>query len=243
MMLFELEWYFQFECSINKDYSNKKRQYASFWFWLLCSSKAVLNTSYIVSEGAEKLVGRRYPFGLPSWVSDEKIRLKVERENNYKISNASLNYSYNVNADPTTREETVKVNEHRKNRPSNTTIYKLTETAPLVVQARTRQLKLMDRILRLPDDETAKEYALYVNHFIHIVHYPSLKNIQNNDTNMMEEVQLKSKYEDVAPLYKTGVYEYTYNPTATLQEITLFHNVNFIMCKKNMNYNIASYQF
>ena len=44
----------------------------------------------------------------------------------------------------------------------NTTIYNLTETTPLVVRARIRQLKFIGHILRLPNDELAKEYALYV---------------------------------------------------------------------------------
>ena len=36
--------------------------------------------------------------------------------------------------------------------------------------------------------------------FIHsYIYFPSLKNIQSNDTNMMEEVQLKAKPEYVAP--------------------------------------------
>ena len=44
----------------------------------------------------------------------------------------------------------------------NKTIYNLTETTPLIVRARTRQLKFIGHVLRLPNDELAKEYALIV---------------------------------------------------------------------------------
>ena len=54
------------------------------------------------------------------------------------------------------------LNIKRVDRVPNTTIYNLTETTPLVMRARNRQLKFMGHILRLPNDELAKEYALYV---------------------------------------------------------------------------------
>ena len=54
------------------------------------------------------------------------------------------------------------LNIKRVDRVPNTTIYNLTETTPLIVRARIRQLKFIGHILRLPNDELAKEYALYV---------------------------------------------------------------------------------
>ena len=56
----------------------------------------------------------------------------------------------------------IMLNIKRVDRVPNTTIYNLTETTPLVVRARIRQLKFIGHILRLPNDELAKEYALYV---------------------------------------------------------------------------------
>ena len=56
----------------------------------------------------------------------------------------------------------IMLNIKRVDRVPNSTIYNLTETAPLVEKARTRQLKFVGHILRLPDDEPVKEYALYV---------------------------------------------------------------------------------
>ena len=56
-------------------------------------------------------------------------------------------------------------------------------------------------------------------YFHSYIYFPSLKNIQSNDTNIMEEVQVKAKPEYVAPpLYKTSKidnksnwkYQYTY---------------------------------
>ena len=54
------------------------------------------------------------------------------------------------------------LNIKRVDRVPNTTIYNLTGTTPVVVRARIRQLKFIGHILRLPNDELAKEYALYV---------------------------------------------------------------------------------
>ena len=44
----------------------------------------------------------------------------------------------------------------------NVTIYNLTGTVPLVEKARNRQLKFLGHVLRMPDEEPVKEYALYV---------------------------------------------------------------------------------
>ena len=41
-------------------------------------------------------------------------------------------------------------------------IYDLTQTAPLVENVRTRQLRFLGHVLRMPDDEPCKEYALYI---------------------------------------------------------------------------------
>ena len=56
----------------------------------------------------------------------------------------------------------IMLNIKRIDRVPNATIYSLTETAPLVERARIRQLKFIGHVLRLPDDEPVREYALYV---------------------------------------------------------------------------------
>ena len=50
----------------------------------------------------------------------------------------------------------------RVDRVSNARIYDLTQTAPLVENVRTRQLRFLGHVLRMPDDEPCKEYALYI---------------------------------------------------------------------------------
>ena len=47
-------------------------------------------------------------------------------------------------------------------RVSNAKIYDLTQTALLVENVRTRQLSFLGHVLRMPDDEPCKEYALYI---------------------------------------------------------------------------------
>ena len=42
------------------------------------------------------------------------------------------------------------------------TIYSLTETAPLIVRVRLRQLRLLGHVLRLPENEPVREFAVYV---------------------------------------------------------------------------------
>jgi len=49
----------------------------------------------------------------------------------------------------------------RADRVPNATIYKLTETTPLIERVRTQQLKFLGHILRMPDGEPVKDYALY----------------------------------------------------------------------------------
>ena len=56
----------------------------------------------------------------------------------------------------------IMLNIKRIDRVTNETIYNLTGTTPLVEKARLRQLKFLGHILRLPDGEPCKEYALYV---------------------------------------------------------------------------------
>ena len=54
------------------------------------------------------------------------------------------------------------VNIKRIDRVSNTTIYDLTQTVPLVENVTTRQLRFLGHVRRMPDDEPCKEYALYI---------------------------------------------------------------------------------
>jgi hypothetical protein len=56
----------------------------------------------------------------------------------------------------------IMLNIKRLDKIPNSTIYNLTDTEPLIVQVRTRQLKFLGHILRLPDTEPVKEYALYI---------------------------------------------------------------------------------
>ena len=44
----------------------------------------------------------------------------------------------------------------------NTSIYSMTDTSPLIHQVRHRQLKFLGHILRMPKEEPARRYALYV---------------------------------------------------------------------------------
>ena len=44
----------------------------------------------------------------------------------------------------------------------NATIYNLTDEAPFIERVRVRQLKLLGHILRLPDEELCKVYALHI---------------------------------------------------------------------------------
>ena len=55
----------------------------------------------------------------------------------------------------------IMLNIKRIDRVSNAKIYDLTQTAPLVENVRTRQLRFLGHVLRMPDDEPCKEYALY----------------------------------------------------------------------------------
>ena len=59
----------------------------------------------------------------------------------------------------------IMLNIKRIDRVPNATIYRLTDTAPLIQKAWTRQLKFLGHVLRMADGELVKEYALYVpNH-------------------------------------------------------------------------------
>ena len=44
----------------------------------------------------------------------------------------------------------------------NATIYSLTETAPLIERVRLRQLRFLGHVLRLPENEPVREFAMYV---------------------------------------------------------------------------------
>ena len=56
----------------------------------------------------------------------------------------------------------IMLNIKRIDRVSNAKIYDLTQTAPLVENVRTRQLRFLGHVLRMPDDDPCKEYALYI---------------------------------------------------------------------------------
>ena len=56
----------------------------------------------------------------------------------------------------------IMLNIKRIDRVPNATIYNLTSAAPLIERVRVRQLKFLGHILRLPDEELCKVYALYI---------------------------------------------------------------------------------
>ena len=56
----------------------------------------------------------------------------------------------------------IMLNIKRIDRVSNAKIYDLTKTAPLVETVRTHQRRFLGDVLRMPDDEPCKEYALYI---------------------------------------------------------------------------------
>ena len=51
---------------------------------------------------------------------------------------------------------------NKRTRVSNTIMYTLTNTEPLVHLVRKRQLGFLGHILRLPEEEAARRYALYI---------------------------------------------------------------------------------
>ena len=63
----------------------------------------------------------------------------------------------------------IMLNIKRIDRVSNAKIYDLTQTAPLVENVRTRQLRFLGHVLRIPDDERCKEYSLYSKYAFLIV--------------------------------------------------------------------------
>ena len=56
----------------------------------------------------------------------------------------------------------IMLNIKRIDRVTNAHIYSLTNTSPLIDRVRVRQLKFLGHILRLPDEELCKLYALYI---------------------------------------------------------------------------------
>ena len=55
----------------------------------------------------------------------------------------------------------IMLNIKRIDRVTNSTIYDLTQTSPLVENVRSRPLRFLGHVLRMPDDEPCKMYALY----------------------------------------------------------------------------------
>ena len=58
------------------------------------------------------------------------------------------------------------LNIKRIDRIPNATIYNLTNAASLIEKVRVRQLKFLGHILRLPDEELCKAFALYIQHMV-----------------------------------------------------------------------------
>ncbi|KAI8507856.1 hypothetical protein Bbelb_140960 [Branchiostoma belcheri] len=56
----------------------------------------------------------------------------------------------------------IMLNIKRRDRVTNDSIYNLTQTSPLIQHVRRRQLNFLGHILRMPEDEPVRLYALYV---------------------------------------------------------------------------------
>ncbi|XP_078663489.1 uncharacterized protein LOC144906780 [Branchiostoma floridae x Branchiostoma belcheri] len=56
----------------------------------------------------------------------------------------------------------IMLNIKRRDRVTNDGIYNLTKTSPLIQHVRRRQLNFLGHILRMPEDEPVRLYALYV---------------------------------------------------------------------------------
>ena len=56
----------------------------------------------------------------------------------------------------------IMLNVKQKDHVPNTMIYSMTNTKPLIHHVRNRQLRFLGNILRLPDEEPACRYALYI---------------------------------------------------------------------------------
>ena len=56
----------------------------------------------------------------------------------------------------------IMLNIKRIDRVPNATIYNRTETAPLIERVRLRQLRFLGHVLRLPENEPVREFAMYV---------------------------------------------------------------------------------
>jgi hypothetical protein len=56
----------------------------------------------------------------------------------------------------------IMLNIKRKDHVPNTSVYAMTETKPLIHSVRNLQLRFLGHILRMPEDKTARKYALYL---------------------------------------------------------------------------------
>ena len=80
-------------------------------------------------------------YGCESWVISQVMESKI---------NAFATSCYRI-----------MLNIKRTDHVPNTAIYNMTMTEPLINSVRTRQLRFLGHILRLPDKEPARRYALY----------------------------------------------------------------------------------
>ena len=81
-------------------------------------------------------------YGCESWVLSQDMECKL---------NAFATSSYRV-----------MLNIKRRDHVSNTIIYSMTDTQPLVHCVRKRQLSFLGHVLRLPEEEPVRRYALYI---------------------------------------------------------------------------------
>ena len=81
-------------------------------------------------------------YSCESWVLSQDIECKI---------NAFATSSYRV-----------MLNIKRRDHVSNTIIYSMTDTQPLVHCVRKRQLSFLGHVLRLPEEEPVRRYALYI---------------------------------------------------------------------------------
>ena len=83
-------------------------------------------------------------YGCESWVISQDMELKI---------NAFATSCYGI-----------MLGFKRRDHISNASLYSMTDTSPLVYSVRKRQLSFLGHILRLPEEEPVRTYALYIPH-------------------------------------------------------------------------------
>ena len=124
--------------------SDFKRRKALAWsaYWKLerlwGSSQLSISTKVLFNTTCVTIL----LYGCESWVISHDMESKI---------NAFATSCYRI-----------MLNMKRKDHVPNTMIYSMTNTEPLIHHVRNRQLRFLVHILRLPEEEPASRYALYI---------------------------------------------------------------------------------